>query len=288
MTIADMPAPLVTSAQPRRFTLGMATHLKDLEINREWLVSGNRDLEIGDVADPSVLLNTDELNVRIERINQLLEGHTGRRGIHGPFMGITIATPDPELRQVTARRFKQAIEFTSAIGGTHMVVHSPFMGWNNGFTFGGDPAEVERTIDWIQATLDPVIVAAEDAGVVLVIENIRDFNCFPLLKTVQTINSPAVRLSLDVGHCQLHVPAGGMPPDQYILETGPWLDHLHIQDNDSLSDRHWAPGRGSINFFAIFDALRRVDTNPRMILELKDKHLIAEASTHLADGGFAL
>lgn len=279
--------PIKETLDVRKFTLGAATRVAEIELNRDWFLVGHRDIEIGDPADPRLLSSPDELHARAEEINRLLVGHTGRRGIHGPFYGMSIASPDPDIQRVVTKRLTQAIEFTTQFGGSHMVIHSPFMGWNNAFTFGGDPGEVQRTIDWIRGTLDPVIPVAEEAGLVMVIENIRDFNCFPILRTVQTIDSPAVRMSLDVGHCQLHVPAGGMPPDQYILEAGQWLEHLHLQDNDSLSDRHWAPGRGHINFFAIFDALRRVDTNPRMILELKDKTMISDAMAALTAQGFA-
>lgn len=269
----------------RRFTLGGATTVEALPLNREWFVEANRDIEIQDAADPRLVDDKDELARRAEQINALLDGHTGRRGIHGPFMGLPLNSPDSQIQAIVAQRYNQAIEFAAAFGGSHMVIHSPFHGWVNPFTFAGKPAEVEQNITLIRATLEPVFPVAEHHGVTLVLENIFDLNCFPIRATMEAIDHPNLRMSLDVGHCQLHVPLGGMPNDQYIREAGTWLEHLHIQDNDALSDRHWAPGQGLINFHAIFDALREQDTNPRMIIEVKPD-VIQQGNAWLTERGY--
>jgi sugar phosphate isomerase/epimerase len=271
----------------KRYMLGAATHVADLHINRDWFLSGNRDLEIGDAADPNLLDDRDEQQRRADEVNTLLDGHTGRRGVHGPFRGVPLNSPDRLFQQLVAKRYIQAVEFTAMLRGTHMVIHSPFNGWVNPFTFNGDPGELEKNIELIEATLADVLPVAEHHGVILVLENIHDFNCFPVLATMQAINHSNLRMSLDIGHCQLRVPQGGMPNDQYIREAGPWLEHIHIQDNDALSDRHWAPGDGLINFHSIFEALRLGDQNPRMIIELKDKAAVRRGAAYLKERGYA-
>ena len=272
----------------KRYSLGAATNVDQLHINRDWFLEGNRDLEIGDAADPLLLDDIDEQKRRADQVNSLLDGHTGRRGIHGPFRGVPLNSPDPLFQQLVARRYNQAIEFTAMFGGSHMVIHSPFDGWVSPFTFAGDPVEVEKNINLIEATLRDVLPVAEANGVMLVLENIRDFHCGAIIKVMEAINHPNLRMSLDIGHCQLRVPLGGMPNDQYIREAGRRLEHLHIQDNDALSDRHWAPGEGSINFHSIFEALRLGEQNPRMIIELKDKHAIQKGAAFLNDLGFGI
>lgn len=270
----------------KRYMLGAATHVADLHINRDWFLEGNRDLEIGDAADPDLLDDRDEQQRRADQINTLLDGHIGRRGVHGPFRGVPLNSLDPRIQHVVGERLVQAIEFTAMFGGTHIVIHSPFHGWVNPFSFAGDPIEVERNIELIRATLAPAFPVAEHHGVIMVMENIFDLNCYPVLRTMQTINHPNLRMSLDVGHCELHVPQGGMPNDQYIRDAGQWLEHLHIQDNDALSDRHWAPGDGLINFHSIFEALRLGDQDPRMIIELKDKTAVQRGAAYLNERGY--
>lgn len=63
---------------------------------------------------------------------------------------------------------------------------------------------------------------------------------------------------------------GSAPPDAFVLEAGALLGHLHIQDTDGLSDRHWCPSDGNVNWFALFDVLRELDYAPRVVLELHD------------------
>lgn len=272
----------------KRYTLGAAISAKDLHIIKDWLLEANRDLEIGDGGNPTLMDDLDEQKRLAEIINTTIDGHTGRRGIHGPFQGLPLASPDSQIRQVVAGRYIQAIEFAAMFGGTHMVIHSPFQGWINPFLFAGNPVEVERTIEFLRATLADVFPVAEHHGVLLVLENIMDFHAYALVQTMETINHPNLRMSLDVGHAELKVPLGGMTNDQFIRTAGKWLEHIHIQDNDALSDRHWAPGEGCINFHAIFEALREGEQNPRMILELKDKNRIQAGFQHLVDREFGI
>jgi sugar phosphate isomerase/epimerase len=76
-----------------------------------------------------------------------------------------------------------------------------------------------------------------------------------------------VQVSVDFGHVYLNQQAGGPPPDQWVRDAGDLLAHTHIQDNDGLDDRHWPAGRGNINWFAVFSALRELEVMPRLILE---------------------
>src|SRR5699024_9671935 len=122
---------------------------------------------------------------RAQQINELLDGHTGRRGIHGPFVGLVLNSPDPMVQNVVATRFNQAIKFAAMIGGSHMVVHSPFQSWVNPFTFNGTATELEANIENIKATLAPVLPVAEENGLTLMLENIFDLSCYPIRTTME-------------------------------------------------------------------------------------------------------
>jgi sugar phosphate isomerase/epimerase len=72
--------------------------------------------------------------------------------------------------------------------------------------------------------------------------------------------------------------------DQWVREAGAYLAHMHLQDGDGCADRHWAPGRGSINWYAVFDALAELPEMPRLILETQQ---IDEGAAWLAAQGYA-
>jgi sugar phosphate isomerase/epimerase len=266
--------------------IGASLTARTLADHRDWLLSGQRDVEITDPVTPG-LLDGDWQPVA-QRIRELLAGHTGRVGIHGPFLGLNIAAQDPKIQQIVTERLGQALDFVAAIGGSHMVLHSPF-------TFFGAPqvahmgaSRRSNEITMAQKIIGPVLTKAEALGCTIVIENIFDTNPTPLLELVRSFNSPLVQLSLDVGHATLTQRIGGPTPDQWVREAGTLLAHMHLQDTDGHLDRHWAPGDGNINWYALFEALAEIQHTPRIVLELRDHSHIPRGAAYLVGRGFAV
>ena len=82
--------------------LGAAMPTATLETLQDFILSENRDLEIQDFCDGD-LLNGDWKTVA-DHTRNLLTGYTGRLGIHGPFWGLNIASPDTEMRALNKRK----------------------------------------------------------------------------------------------------------------------------------------------------------------------------------------
>ena len=249
-------------------TLGAAMPSGKLADYQDWLISGQRDLEI---QDPAMLgfLDSDWQPV-VKEIRSQLDGHTGRVGVHGPFWGLPIAAMDSKIRIAVKERLKQSLDFCAELGATHMVVHSPldFLGtpYQPLSRYGGfDLLEV------IHATLDEAVDYAKSIQCALVIETIYDRDPLAWMGMIKSFDSQYVRASVDVGHVFINHQLGAPPPDYWIQEADMWLGHVHLQDTDGYADRHWVPGDGDINFKAIFDALSTLDQNPRLIIEVVDK-----------------
>ncbi|MDX6748546.1 TIM barrel protein [Geminicoccaceae bacterium 1502E] len=91
----------------------------------------------------------------------------------------------------------------------------------------------------------------------------------------ESFASPALAVSIDTGHARYaHGSTGAAPVDFYVTAAGNRLQHVHIQDADGYADRHWEIGRGTVNWHAVFGALARLESRPRLILELRDKAAI--------------
>ena len=101
---------------------------------------------------------------------RLLEGYTGRLGIHGPFWGFSIATKDPDVRNVVRQRLEQGLDVCEALGATQMVIHSPYTTWdyNNLANVSGSTALLAECVHDCIAS---AVRRAESQGVVLVMEN---------------------------------------------------------------------------------------------------------------------
>jgi len=268
-----------------RPVLGAALGHKDLATHRDWLLEAPRDVELQAFVDAEVL-DGDWSGLAAETA-KLLDGRQGRLGIHGPFWGFTIASYDPEVRRIVTRRFQQTLDVCAAINGTHVVIHSPFTTW--GYNHRGMyPADADRMIAAARDTLAPVLARAADMGVVFVLENIEDKDPADRANLCAALNWQALALSVDTGHAHYAHGATGAPPvDVFIRAAGPRLAHVHLQDADGYADRHWQIGQGTILWPSVFAALAETGTNPRLILELRDKAGVIPSARYLQSLGLA-
>lgn len=265
--------------------LGAAMPLDALETYKDWIISDQRDLEIQDFVMADVL--NGDWEARADRARTLLDGYTGRLGIHGPFWGFSIASQDPDIRAVVTRRMEQGLAVCEALGATQMVIHSPYSTWDYN-NLDNVPGARQQVVELTHATLAPVIARAENAGVTMVLENIQDKDTDARSELALSFDSPAVRVSVDTGHAHYaHGSTGAAPVDYYIKRAGELLHHVHIQDADGFADRHWAIGKGTVNWPAVFAALAPLGDQPRLILELRDKAGILPSAEYLADLGLA-
>lgn len=266
--------------------VGAAMPLDDVEIHRAWILEKHRDLELQSFVDADVL-NGDWAPLAA-RARKLLDGYRGRLGIHGPFWGFAIASQDAEIRAVVSKRLLQGLEVCAAIGATQMVVHSPYTTWSYN-NLDANPGERERVVEFCHLTMRDAVRRAEDIGCTMVIENIEDKDPHIRVALAESFNSSAVAVSIDTGHAHYaHGSTGAPPVDFYVGAAGNLLQHVHLQDADGYADRHWSLGEGNIQWRSVFKALSRLQSNPRLIIEIKDKSKIPASAAYLASIGVAV
>ncbi|WP_291424919.1 sugar phosphate isomerase/epimerase [Deinococcus sp.] len=267
-----------TLTQPRPETetlilplLGAAMRLADIEHHRDWLWEG-RDLEIQDPISADLLEGDWQARAREGR--ELLDGFTGRVGIHGPFWSLSLMPRDPAVRDLTLRRLKTGLAFAGELGATHMVIHSPFEFFGHPAVAHTPATGLAEQLQIVGDMLGELLPVASDAGCTLVMENIRDTNPAPLLNMVRDTNHERLRVSIDVGHSFLMERIGGPTPESWIRLAGDLLGHVHLQDNDAMNDWHWPCGDGEINWRGVFAALATINSAPRLIQEVSPAKLV--------------
>lgn len=265
--------------------LGAAMTLEGLETYRDWIIADQRDLELQDFVSAEAL--NGDWQPLVTRARALLDGYRGRLGIHGPFWGLSLANPDPDLRALVTRRMEQGLAVCEALGATQMVIHSPYSTWMHN-NLDNIVSARQEVVDLVHATLDPVIARAEAAGITMVLENIEDKDPDARCDLARSFDSAAVKVSVDTGHAHYaHGSTGAPPVDYFISRAGGLLEHVHLQDADGYADRHWAIGKGTVNWPAVFAALERSTGNPRLILELRKKDGILPSAEYLGGLGLA-
>ncbi|CAN5147082.1 sugar phosphate isomerase/epimerase [soil metagenome] len=265
--------------------VGAALTTATLAIHRDWIIEKQRDLEIQDFFNAATL--DGDWRAVADEVRRLLDGYSGRLGMHGPFWGFTIASQDPLIRAVVTKRLLQGLDACEAIGATQMVIHSPFTTWDYN-NLDINPGSRDALAERVHLTLGDVVRRAEGIGCELVIENIEDKDPKARVLLAQSFKSVAVRVSIDTGHAHYaHGSTGAPPVDYYVEAAGEELAHVHIQDADGYSDRHWLPGDGTVNWSAVFRALGRLACKPRLLIEVKDQLNIRRGAAHLEALGLA-
>ena len=278
----------MTESSNNRPIVGAAVWAEDLE-NIDgmvaFLMDNNRDVEIRDF----YLVDTlrDDWSPLSEKVRDRLDGHHGRIGIHGPFFGFQLDTPDRDVRAIAQARLHAGIDACLAVasspGTAHMVIHSPYTPWdwhNQDCRPGWRSDKIER----VHETLRGVVKRAEDEGVVIVIENVEDKDPRDRVALARSFDSPAVSVSLDTGHAHYAHGATGAPPvDNYVRAAGAMLSHVHLQDCEGFADRHWRIGRGTIMWHSVFSALAELPEMPRLLLELMEPADILPSAKWLSE-----
>ncbi|MGH1414937.1 MAG: sugar phosphate isomerase/epimerase family protein [Pelagimonas sp.] len=255
--------------------LGAALKHDAFALLQTWMRDHDRALEIQDFVTFQAIVHDRE--ALLSAYKPLLDGYHGPVGIHGPFLGLDISNPDPELRAIITQRLLQGLEVAESLSGTHMVVHSPFTFWHR---------LNDQNYEWLRQSLfeasleclAPVVNRARDIGCVLMLENIDDADPFMRVDLVREVGSDHLKTSIDTGHAQLANGQYKAPPvTDFIAAAGDTLGHVHLQDADGYADRHWHPGEGTLPWPAIFDAIARTGANPRLLIEPRDReHLLPQ------------
>jgi len=130
-------------------------------------------------------------------------------------------------------------------------------------------------LDWERNWLDYVDVIrrccaiCEDAGVSYALEphpHRYMSSAAGMLRLIEHVGSPALGMNLDPSHL---FPVGEVP-NAVVYQLGRRILHCHFSDNDGLTNVHWRPGKGKIDWEALMRALSDVGFDGVISIELED------------------
>jgi sugar phosphate isomerase/epimerase len=134
---------------------------------------------------------------------------------------------------------------------------------------------VPRGVDWDQNFRDYVTAmkscarVCEVAGVTMTVEPHPGrylANTDGALRLLEHVGSPAMGINFDPSHT---FPVGDFP-NIAVYRLGKHIKHLHVSDNDGVTNVHWRPGEGKIDWHAMFQALADIGYDGTVSLELED------------------
>jgi sugar phosphate isomerase/epimerase len=179
--------------------------------------------------------------------------------------------PDEKRRRRALDLFRLAVDATVFFGAptvqvdsyaapVEFVKHKPY----------GDAVEFKRQFDvripegfsWERTwttlvdTVQTCTAIAGDAGLRLCLEpRVGELvsNTDGLLRLLDQVASPVFGAVLDTGH--LHAQKEILPLS--VEKLGPRIFYVHVSDNDGRDNEHLAPGRGTVDWEAVFQSLSR-------------------------------
>jgi sugar phosphate isomerase/epimerase len=98
-------------------------------------------------------------------------------------------------------------------------------------------------------------------------------NADGMLRLLDQVPSPALGINYDPSHT---FPCGDLP-HLAVLRLGDRVFHCHFSDNDALTNAHWRPGMGKIDWRALLSALHTVGFAGTISIELEDVPGVANA-----------
>lgn len=170
------------------------------------------------------------------------------------------------VRRAAVEEAKHCIELFSRVGvkwiNLHPDRHAPFH--SRSFI-------IQQNLK----SITELLPTARDCGVGLMVENVPgEFNSRPQLADLLEA-LPEVGLHLDIGHCNLQVPAN--TAEELIRVYGDRIKHVHIHDNKGgYADLHLPLGAGSIDFVGPLRGLHAWGYDSTITLEVfsEDHHYL--------------
>ncbi len=91
-------------------------------------------------------------------------------------------------------------------------------------------------------------------------------NTSGMLRLFEHVGSDALCMNFDPSHL---FPVGDFP-NVSVYQLGDKIKHLHVSDNDAVTNVHWRPGQGKIDWKEMFIALKEIGYDGVISIELED------------------
>ncbi|NLK07120.1 MAG: sugar phosphate isomerase/epimerase [Firmicutes bacterium] len=92
------------------------------------------------------------------------------------------------------------------------------------------------------------------------------FNVGSMLRLIEHVDSQALGVNFDPSHL---FPMGEVP-HVAIYQLGDRIFHAHFSDNDGVTNAHWRPGKGKIDWTAVIQALKDIEFDGVISMELEN------------------
>ena len=209
-----------------------------------------------EIADFCTAMNMDTLfDVVRPTVEQQLES-VHNRLFHCPFNELFPCAIDPLARELAKQRFLQAGALAQGYGARKIIFHG---GYHPNVYF---PCwYTQQSVSFWKELLELL------PGLEICVENVLESDPQWLEELASGVDSPRLRLCLDVGHCNVY---SQIPVDDWLQRLAPWISHFHIHNNDRSFDTHSPLWEGSIPMHEFLICAQQLCPEATFTLEVTD------------------
>ncbi len=225
---------------------------REVQVNIPYrmLVEGYLNRFISEGINPEIGFDgvaLDEYSIEdFKYTSNMLHENSLKITLHGPFVDLSPGSPDPEIRAVVKRRFRQLLEAVSVFRPLSVVFHT---GWDDKrYRYIKDTylSESKKMWKWMSGEI-------RQRGSVLVLENVFEKRPEEIMDIYVPLKEYGVRLCFDTGHMMAF---GNKDLSGWLRVIGDDIFQLHLHDNMGEADDHFGIGMGKIDFELLFDFLK--------------------------------
>ena len=223
-------------------------------------------VEIQDFTEPN--LSQNESIKRMDRYRKLFKDFSGIKSMHGPFLDLKPASPDPLIREVSYKRYLDTIHIGNQLDMDYIIFHSQINPYLN------HPSLVDLNNRQMVEFWNKILKEIKHYKGIILIENIFEEEPYMLKKQIKAINMENIKINLDIGHARL----GKVSLETWVKELKQYIGYLHIHSNDGEYDTH-----GSLSIKEIeelYEILNKYDIKVPLALEYNIKNLEEELSRY--------
>ena len=241
------------------------------EESRELAEKWNAVFEYNDFFLPAVLEDAKEVEQRVALYKKLVRNRS-KDTLHGAFFDLCVSSTDPEIAQISVKRMRQSMEIAEKLGVRAVIFHTNTIA---GFSI---PGYEERFIEQNEKVMRTLLT--EYKGIDIYMENMFDLRPDILSHLAERMQDTNFGVCYDVAHGNL---GGSCNMEEWFKSLSPYVRHLHINDNDGISDAHQAVGWGQTNWTEFGRLMKKYSPDSSILIEVNGKEKIEKSFEYMKE-----
>ena len=240
------------------------------EINDYLKIASDNDFgfELNDFYSPKVLSNQLLCDERIDAYKEY--NLPSLLSSHGDFFDVHVFSADEEIVKISIKRIEESMEVARKIGAKKVVFHTNYN------------SQIKTDFylnNWIDRNYEVFSnICYKYKDITILMENMFDYDYIPLKLLAEKMKDIAnFGVCLDYAHAFL----SKVEPKEWVLNLYPYIKHIHINDNDHISDLHLAVGDGLINWDEFNELRQEYFSNATILIEVNGIEKIKKSIQYL-------